>query len=90
MGTPSDEEWPHIAALPNYVQLRRQEKVPLCEIFTAASDNTCQLIEGLLKCDPLKRLGAAQALQCGYFTELPMPTHPSKLPMPHKNERLAS
>ena len=90
LGTPSNEDWPHIAQLPDYVIMREFEGMPLNQIFTAASDNTIRLIEGLLKCNPLNRLTAQQALMCPYFTELPYPTHPSKIPMPHKNERLAS
>lgn len=77
-------------------------KTPLRDLFTAASADCLNLLSKCLIYDPRKRVSAKevspiyrfvllnltppQALYHPYFSALPYPTHPSKLPKPAKKE----
>lgn len=85
LGTPSTDSWPHVDELPDYVTFRPQPGQPLHQIFSAAPDSLIELIAGMLQCNPLNRISAAQALQSKYFSDHPCPTLSTKLPMPSKS-----
>jgi len=55
-------------------------KTPLRDLFTAASADTLNLLSKCLIYEPRKRITAREALFHPYFTALPYPTHPAKLP----------
>ncbi|KAJ1569220.1 TFIIH complex serine/threonine-protein kinase subunit kin28 [Nowakowskiella sp. JEL0078] len=84
LGTPNTDELSSLKQLP----LGKEEPWPskvyprphLPSLFTAASNDALNLLEGLLKYDPLNRLTAIDALDHRFFRILPRPTHPSKLP----------
>ncbi|GLB41753.1 putative protein kinase superfamily protein [Lyophyllum shimeji] len=80
LGTPTEEEWPGHTKLPNYVPVGQFPKPPLRDLFTAASADALNLLSKCLIYEPRKRITAKEALFHPYFTALPYPTHPSKLP----------
>lgn len=81
LGTPTDEDWPGMRQLPDFVEFKQYPKpVNHRVLFTAASDDELRLLEWLLLFDPLKRPSAKQALKSKYFSSYPRPTPPSQLP----------
>lgn len=80
-GTPTEETWPGVSSLPDYIPFQPQPGRPLREHFSAASDDTLELLEGLLKLDPGARLSARHALAHRYFA--------SAKPPPASNAELA-
>mmetsp|Transcript_23158 Transcript_23158/g.60536 ORF Transcript_23158/g.60536 Transcript_23158/m.60536 type:complete len:349 (+) Transcript_23158:87-1133(+) len=80
MGTPSEESWPGVTALPNYVPFTEMKRVPLVHRFTAMSPDAVSLMEGLLSLCPEKRLTATEALKHEYFSNEPGPTPIGRLP----------
>lgn len=94
LGSPTDQTWPGLKLLPDYVAFPPQPKVPLRSIFNAASDDALDLLEKMLTYDPLERITAIDALMHPYFSgNLPRPTLPADLPRTdveafHKNKRL--
>ncbi|KAI5651620.1 protein kinase domain-containing protein [Phthorimaea operculella] len=81
-GTPSEDEWPGMKTLTDYVQFKQFPAQPLRHIFSAASDDLIQLLESLLTLFPPRRCDCTQALQMSYFSNKPAPTVGAKLPMP--------
>ncbi|PJF19209.1 Serine/threonine-protein kinase [Paramicrosporidium saccamoebae] len=80
LGTPTEDDWPGMSSLPDYVSFPRSPKTPLASIFNAASDDALNLLEKMLIFDPTKRITAREALGHAYFTNLPRPTPPERLP----------
>eukprot|EP00038_Savillea_parva_P008296 m.176037 g.176037 ORF g.176037 m.176037 type:complete len:356 (-) comp14097_c0_seq1:70-1137(-) len=80
LGTPTEETWPGVDSLPNYVPFKPITGTPLSFKFTAMSPDAVSLMEGLLSMCPAKRLTATQALQHEYFSNDPPPTPPGHLP----------
>lgn len=68
--------------LPDYVSFQAQPRPPLRSIFTAASDDSLDLLERMLTFNPAKRITAKEALEHFYFKSTPHPTDPEKLPRP--------
>ncbi|KAI0057458.1 Pkinase-domain-containing protein [Artomyces pyxidatus] len=66
--------------LPDYVPVGQFPKTPLRDLFTAASADTLNLLGKCLVYEPRKRISAKEALNHPYFSALPYPSHPSKLP----------
>lgn len=83
LGTPTEEQWPGVTTLPNYIEFTANSPMPLSNLFSAAQDDALDLLTNLLVLNPLKRLTAAQALAHPYFTKDPTPTVPSDLPNPN-------
>lgn len=82
LGTPTEEDWPGHMKLPDYVPVGQFPKTPLRDLFTAASGDALNLLSRCLVYEPGRRITALEALHHPYFTGLPYPTHPSKLPRP--------
>eukprot|EP00037_Helgoeca_nana_P002756 m.35912 g.35912 ORF g.35912 m.35912 type:complete len:430 (+) comp12819_c0_seq1:111-1400(+) len=82
MGTPSEESWPGVTALPNYVPFNPIKGTPLAHHFTAMSPDAVSLMDGLLSMCPATRLTATEALQHPYFSNKPAPTPSEYLPKP--------
>lgn len=84
LGTPTEEQWPGMKTLPDYMQFKVFPGTPLQHIFTAASDELLALLESCLSMNPMKRCTCAEALKMPYFRMPPAPTQGSKLPLPTK------
>ncbi|XP_046677982.1 LOW QUALITY PROTEIN: cyclin-dependent kinase 7-like [Homalodisca vitripennis] len=82
LGTPSEETWPGVTSLTDYIQFKAFPGTPLNHIFTAAGDDLLALLAGLLSLNPLNRLNCAEALQMPYFRNKPHPSLGSQLPLP--------
>ncbi|EJU03529.1 CMGC/CDK/CDK7 protein kinase [Dacryopinax primogenitus] len=80
LGSPTEDTWPGHTKLPDYVDLGKFPKPNMQDLFTAASQPALDLMQKLLLYNPLQRISAKDALHHKYFTSLPHPTHPSKLP----------
>lgn len=81
-GSPTEEIWPGLKLLPDYVIFKPTPKVPLHTIFTAAPNDLLDLCEKMLNLYPLARCTCSEALKMPYFSNKPAPTIGSKLPMP--------
>lgn len=82
LGTPTDENWPDVKLLPDYMQFKSFPGTPLQHIFTAAPNDLLQLLEKLLALCPSNRCTCTEALNMSYFSNKPAPTVGEKLPMP--------
>ncbi|XP_032824399.1 cyclin-dependent kinase 7 [Petromyzon marinus] len=82
LGTPTEELWPGMTNLPDYVEYKSFPGTPLENIFTAATDDLLELLQGLFTFSPAARLTATQAMQMPYFSNRPGPTPPAQLPRP--------
>ncbi|XP_072462548.1 cyclin-dependent kinase 7 [Notamacropus eugenii] len=83
LGTPTEEQWPGMCSLPDYVTFKSFPGIPLQHIFSAAGDDLLDLIQGLFTFNPCTRLTAAQALKTKYFSNRPGPTPGCHLPRPN-------
>jgi len=64
LGTPTEEDWPGVTKLPNYIEF---DKRPICpaeemELFRGRSSDILDLLGQCLRLCPLKRCNATQAL----------------------------
>ncbi|XP_055698079.1 cyclin-dependent kinase 7 [Phlebotomus papatasi] len=82
LGTPTEENWPSVNTLPDFMQFKPMPGTPLRHIFTAAPDDLLDLAEKLLALCPSNRCTCTEALQMPYFSNKPAPTVGSKLPLP--------
>ena len=85
LGSPSEEDWPHVSSLPHFVQFKPMPAIPFRDIFTASSDDLIQVLEKMLALNPLKRCTCKEALKMPYFSNRPAPTPCSQLPLPTGN-----
>ncbi|OXU22572.1 hypothetical protein TSAR_015507 [Trichomalopsis sarcophagae] len=82
LGTPTEETWPGVTKLPDFIQFKPFPAVPLKDIFTAAGDDLLDLLASLLNINPIERCSCDQALQMTYFSNNPPPTPKARLPLP--------
>lgn len=82
LGNPTEENWPGLTSLSDFIDFKPFAAVPLRNIFTAAGDDLLDVISGLLILNPLKRLDCTQCLKMPFFSNKPAPTVGSKLPLP--------
>lgn len=90
LGSPSEEDWPHVSTLPHFVQFKPMPAIPFRDIFTAAGDDLIQVLEKMLALNPLKRCTCKEALKMSYFSNRPAPTPCTQLPMPSGNTVFAT
>uniref|UniRef100_A0A671UYL4 Cyclin-dependent kinase 7 n=1 Tax=Sparus aurata TaxID=8175 RepID=A0A671UYL4_SPAAU len=83
LGTPTEETWPGVSSLPDYVSFKIFPGTPLEHIFSAAGDDLLELLQGLFTFNPLTRTTATQALKMRYFSNRPAPTPGPQLPRPN-------
>lgn len=67
LGTPTEETWPGMSKLLDYIKFKPLPGTPLKHIFTAAADDLLDLIAGLLEINPAKRINCTDALQLPFF-----------------------
>lgn len=60
LGTPTAQNWPGAALLPNYVEFEPRTPMNLAELFSRSHSAELDLLKGLLALDPTKRLNATQ------------------------------
>ena len=84
VGTPSEENWPGVSQLPNYVA--SEKVVPVrgrdfyTSMFPTAGGMGVDLLMGMLKLDPRKRISAKGVLEHAWWTAEPRPTDKENLP----------
>ncbi|XP_062368716.1 cyclin-dependent kinase 7 isoform X3 [Cinclus cinclus] len=83
LGTPTEEQWPGMTSLPDYVTFKPFPGMPLQHIFSAAGDDLLSLLQGLFTFNPCTRVTATQALKQKYFSNRPAPTPGNQLPRPN-------
>uniref|UniRef100_A0A8B9DG72 Cyclin-dependent kinase 7 n=1 Tax=Anser cygnoides TaxID=8845 RepID=A0A8B9DG72_ANSCY len=83
LGTPTEEQWPEMTSLPDYVTFKTFPGMPLQHIFSAAGDDLLSLLQGLFAFNPCARITATQALKQKYFSNRPGPTPGNQLPRPN-------
>ncbi|KAM6577307.1 hypothetical protein CsatB_029144 [Cannabis sativa] len=81
-GTPTSSQWPDMIFLPDYVEYQYVPAPPLRSMFPMASDDALDLLSKMFTYDPKSRISVQQALDHRYFTSVPLPTVPNKLPRP--------
>jgi cyclin-dependent kinase 7 len=86
LGTPTEQNWPGVTSLPGYVipnpenQLPEVDLVNLKRQFSSMSTSGVELLHGMIRLDPRKRLSSRRALESDWFREEPLPTKPQDLP----------
>uniref|UniRef100_A0AAR2IGQ9 Cyclin-dependent kinase 7 n=1 Tax=Pygocentrus nattereri TaxID=42514 RepID=A0AAR2IGQ9_PYGNA len=85
LGTPTEDTWPGMTSLPDYVSFKLFPGTPLEHIFSAASDDLLELLQGLFTFNPCTRLTASKALKMRYFSQRPAPTPGPQLPRPNSS-----
>jgi len=80
LGTPTEQTWPGLTALPDYIQFKEWPGLPLEQIFTASLEDLLVLLRRLLALNPSERCNASQALKMNYFSNKPAPTPGHLLP----------
>uniref|UniRef100_A0A3Q2Z3V6 Cyclin-dependent kinase 7 n=1 Tax=Hippocampus comes TaxID=109280 RepID=A0A3Q2Z3V6_HIPCM len=83
LGTPTEETWPGVSSLPDYMPFKIFPGTPLEHIFSAATDDLLELLHGLFTFNPSTRTTATQALKMKYFSNRPGPTPGPQLPRPN-------
>lgn len=85
-GSPTEENWPGVSKLPNYIPVEEGKAVPLqgrdffLRQFPIVGTLGADLIASMLKLDPKKRGTATQILQHQWWTAEPKPTKKENLP----------
>lgn len=82
LGTPTEDNWPGLTSLPDYIQFKQNPGTSLADIFTAAGDDLLDLLGKLVTLFPLKRIDSTTALKHPYFSNKPAPSAGANLPLP--------
>ncbi|KAJ6387292.1 hypothetical protein OIU78_017081 [Salix suchowensis] len=82
LGTPTLSQWPDLEWLPDFVEYSSQIAQPWRKLCPTASDDALDLLSKMFTYDPKSRISVQQALEHRYFTSVPLPTDPAKLPRP--------
>ena len=84
VGTPTEENWPGVSTLPNYIASDKVVPVRGREFYTAmfptAGTIGVDLLMAMLKLDPRKRVTAKGILQHAWWKTDPRPTEKENLP----------
>lgn len=81
-GNPTEENWPGLKSLSDFVVFKPFPAIPLKHIFTAAGDDLLDVLDSILQLNPLGRKDCSETLQMPFFSNKPAPTFGSKLPLP--------
>merc|ERR1712232_1164636 len=80
-GTPSEEVWKDVSAIPSYVEFSHHPALPMAQVLPNASSVACDFVESLLSLDPKRRPCADATLWHSFFTTAqPMACEPCLLP----------
>lgn len=82
-GTPTEESWPGISKLDNYVMVGEKRPQPMSYWrgrFGMLGEDGIDLLRSMMQMDPRKRLSAKQVLEHRYWTNAPKPTPKEELP----------
>lgn len=86
LGTPTDESWAGLRAMPAFMEFQPTPAPGLRKIFPAsivgASDDALDLLSRMMSLDASRRISAADALQHRYFRMEPLPSGVDQLPKP--------
>lgn len=82
VGSPSEESMPGWSSLPGCEGVSSFQYRPstLPQVFREQGSSAISLLTELLKLDWRKRINAMDALNHPYFTNTPLPAHPSEIP----------
>ncbi|KAI8809110.1 kinase-like domain-containing protein, partial [Cladochytrium replicatum] len=82
LGTPTEKIWPGFSKLPNasVINFPSIQHNLLRQKFPYLTDNGRDLLLKLLTYDPTQRITAEAAMHHPYFSESPLPIHPSLFP----------
>ncbi|RPA76374.1 Pkinase-domain-containing protein [Ascobolus immersus RN42] len=84
LGAPSERNWPGVSALPDWVPPTEggpeQGMDFFVGMFASVGVEGAELVRGMLRLDPKKRVTAEEALRHKWFQVEPRATHPSRLP----------
>lgn len=83
LGTPTEEVWPGMTSLPNYVEFSAHAAPGLSTLFSAAKEDALDLLSKCWTFNPQERISATEALAHVYFTNAPSPTPAAELPHRH-------
>eukprot|EP00887_Chlorella_sp_A99_P001381 scaffold8.g1381.t1 len=88
LGTPQDEDWGGLRAMPSFVEFQATPPPGLRKTFPpglpVATDDALDLLSRMVVFDASRRISASEALQHRYFRADPPPTPPAQLPKPHR------
>ncbi|EER25999.1 TFIIH complex serine/threonine-protein kinase subunit kin28 [Coccidioides posadasii str. Silveira] len=85
-GTPTEDNWPGVTKLPNFVPVEKNQIVPLqgrdffLRQFPTVGHLGADLLSSMLKLDPRNRSTAKQILQHAWWSAEPRPTRKENLP----------
>ena len=82
LGTPTEETWPGLTSLPDYIQFKPNPGTPLGDIFTAAGDDLLDLLGKMVTLCPMRRIDSTASLKHSYFSNKPAPSRGENLPLP--------
>ncbi|KAF6198068.1 hypothetical protein GE061_007814 [Apolygus lucorum] len=82
LGTPTEQTWPGMTSLSDFIQFKSFPGTPLKHIFTAAGDDLLDVISSLLMINPAQRADCPTLLQMPYFANKPAPSLGAQLPLP--------
>lgn len=86
IGTPTEDNWPGVSKLPNYVPVAKEHHVPLRPkrdfepIFGSIGSVALDLLLATLRLDPRRRITAKEFLQHEWWRMDPKPTKKENLP----------
>ncbi|EMP24035.1 Cyclin-dependent kinase 5 [Chelonia mydas] len=74
LGTPTEEQWPAMTKLPDYKPYPMYPATTsLLNVVPKLNATGRDLLQNLLKCNPVQRVSAEEALQHSYFTDFCLP-----------------
>jgi cyclin-dependent kinase 7 len=81
LGTPTEEDWPGVTKLPNYIEFDKRPIFPVeqMELFRGRDSEIIDLLGQCLKLCPLKRCNATQALHHKCLIDLNLKTEPDDM-----------
>lgn len=85
LGTPNEEDWPMMNMLPGYCAPKRVIPPQLDQLFSAAGPEALDLLKGLLRFNPERRLTCEDALLHPYFSKKPHASKIEALPRVERN-----
>ncbi|KAI3602859.1 cmgc cdk cdk9 protein kinase [Moniliophthora roreri] len=83
-GTPNQHSWPNFDQLPGCEGIKRWNTTyprKIRQAYEVVGQETCDLLDKLLTCNPQERITAEEALNHDYFWTDPLPADPKSLPI---------